>query len=309
MSIFIDQNSFKPIVETPIGNGDSFRNVQKLTMGSGSSKLEANIADGFWMGAETFALAPVRIAFNGSFLFGDEANNKYLKFDGTDLTMVGIPLTLSNISDAGSLAGLNSVGASNCDSTIISGGKIITGLLTADNITTGTLTGITITGGTIQTGTTGYNLKLTSSLMEFRNGTTGIGSLWGVSGDILALDAGNGMLLTAGDQVVINFNDGGGNDDFAIKNDGTVKFAVLDSGQVQIADDLYVSGIYSDSLIVGDNIQTLGNYYSSDNSPGWNGSRDVVMSVYNGGANYAYRTFTFKDGLLTNIGSEQTTSS
>jgi len=31
------------------------------------------------------------------------------------------------------------VGASNCDTTIISGGKIITGLLTASNIQTGTL--------------------------------------------------------------------------------------------------------------------------------------------------------------------------
>jgi len=46
---------------------------------------------------------------------------------------------IANLSDAGSLATLSAIGASNCDTTIISGGKIITGLLTASNIQTGTL--------------------------------------------------------------------------------------------------------------------------------------------------------------------------
>ncbi|MFA6270646.1 MAG: hypothetical protein WC657_05585 [Candidatus Paceibacterota bacterium] len=49
----------------------------------------------------------------------------------------------------GSLATLSTVGASNCDTTIISGGKIITGLLTATNITVGTMTADRISGGTI----------------------------------------------------------------------------------------------------------------------------------------------------------------
>jgi len=57
---------------------------------------------------------------------------------------------IANLTDAGSLAVLDAIGASNCNSTIISGGKIITGLLTASNIETGTLTvgagGITVDG-------------------------------------------------------------------------------------------------------------------------------------------------------------------
>jgi len=45
----------------------------------------------------------------------------------------------STVSGFGALAALGSVAASNCDTTIISGGKIITGLLTADNIQAGTI--------------------------------------------------------------------------------------------------------------------------------------------------------------------------
>lgn len=67
---------------------------------------------------------------------------------------------IASLSDAGDLATLDSIGASNCDTTIISGGKIITGLLTASNITTGTLTGILI-----QTSTSSYEgVKMSSSI-------------------------------------------------------------------------------------------------------------------------------------------------
>ncbi|MFA7662635.1 MAG: hypothetical protein WCX88_01840 [Patescibacteria group bacterium] len=71
---------------------------------------------------------------------------------------------IASLSDAGNLAVLDSIGASNVDSTIISGGKIITGLLTASNIQTGTLnaslvtvtnlTSASITSGTITIGGT-----------------------------------------------------------------------------------------------------------------------------------------------------------
>jgi len=52
---------------------------------------------------------------------------------------------IGNLSDAGDLAKLDKVGASNCNTTIISGGKIITGLLTASNIQTGTLNASVVT--------------------------------------------------------------------------------------------------------------------------------------------------------------------
>ncbi len=55
---------------------------------------------------------------------------------GADVTSAH---TAAAISGQGALATLSAVAASNCDTTIISGGKIITGLLTADNIQTGTL--------------------------------------------------------------------------------------------------------------------------------------------------------------------------
>lgn len=88
----------------------------------------------------------------------------YVKWDGLTLSVKGsITVTAGSVPNAnvtglgtlallntvtyggatvtgfGALAALGSVAASNCDTTIISGGKIITGLLTADNIQAGTL--------------------------------------------------------------------------------------------------------------------------------------------------------------------------
>jgi len=67
-------------------------------------------------------------------------------YGGSTVTGFGALAALGNVTYGGStvsgfraLAALGSVAASNCDTTIISGGKIITGLLTADNIQAGTL--------------------------------------------------------------------------------------------------------------------------------------------------------------------------
>ena len=60
--------------------------------------------------------------------------------------------------DAGDLALKDTVAATDCDTTIISGGKIITGLLTADNIQAGTLT-----GRTVQTASSSTRIILNSS--------------------------------------------------------------------------------------------------------------------------------------------------
>jgi len=78
---------------------------------------------------------------------------------------------IGEFSDAGSLATLDEVGATNCDSTIISGGKIITGLLTASNITTGTLnaSNVTVTNlsaTNITAGTLSVDRIISDSLTE-----------------------------------------------------------------------------------------------------------------------------------------------
>lgn len=68
MSIIDSQESYKPIEEPITGNGDTLNNLQKLTMGSGANRLEANIKDGFWMGADTFLTAPFSVDFLGALL-------------------------------------------------------------------------------------------------------------------------------------------------------------------------------------------------------------------------------------------------
>ena len=74
---------------------------------------------------------------DGTFKFYGKPGN-YIEWDGTTLAVRGA-LVVGDVSGLGSLATLNTVAAANCDATIISGGKIITGLLTASNIQTGIL--------------------------------------------------------------------------------------------------------------------------------------------------------------------------
>lgn len=104
-------------------------------------------------------------ADKAKFFVGNSGGN-YMKFDGSNVSVVGT-ITINNpgdidqtalansadagadvtgdnvaasISGQGSLATKSVIGATDCNTTIISGGKIITGLLTANNIQTGTLT-------------------------------------------------------------------------------------------------------------------------------------------------------------------------
>ena len=68
MSLFTGQKTWTPIIEEVTGNGDTLNNLQKLTMGAGSSRWEANISDGMWLGADTFATAPFSVDFLGNLL-------------------------------------------------------------------------------------------------------------------------------------------------------------------------------------------------------------------------------------------------
>ena len=100
------------------------------------------------------------------------------KFQSADITgaiTINSGSGIANLTDAGSLAVLDAIGASNCNSTIISGGKIITGLLTASNIVTGTLTGLTV-----QTATSGKRLRMQGSPAneyQFLDSATKVGHL------------------------------------------------------------------------------------------------------------------------------------
>jgi hypothetical protein len=90
----------------------------------------------WWGSAASYAAATIKISSAGV------ANLTGAVISGA-ITITG-GSGISNLTDAGSLATLDSVGASNCDTTIVSGGKIITSLLTADNIQAGTLVGRTV---------------------------------------------------------------------------------------------------------------------------------------------------------------------
>jgi len=101
----------------------------------------------------TFGNDGIQLQYNGGTpraYIGDGGTNYIQYTSGVGLSVSGnITITggsgIASLSDAGSLATLSAVGAANCNSTIISGGKIITGLLTASNIQTGTLNASLIT--------------------------------------------------------------------------------------------------------------------------------------------------------------------
>jgi len=125
-----------------------------------------NIGDGFhvdiggnvwWGSSTTYADSTIKISSEGI------ANLTGATISG-NVTITG-GTGLANLSDAGDLALKDKIGAIDCNSTIISGGKIITGLLTASNIQTGTLSaidieGVTITGSLLRTAVSGERIEI-----------------------------------------------------------------------------------------------------------------------------------------------------
>lgn len=118
---------------------------------------------------------------------------------------------IASLTDAGSLATKDDVGASDLDTTIISGGKIITGLLTADNIQTGSLTSIVIqTSASANTGVKmssaiggirvyGETVQLYygSTLYGYLGTTNGYLGLTSASSRNMKLDAGSGTVFVS----------------------------------------------------------------------------------------------------------------
>jgi hypothetical protein len=111
--------------------------------GADTTSFHVDINGNMWLGAATLAAAPFKVTSAGA-------------VTASNLTITG-GTGVANLSDAGNLAVLDAVGAGNCDTTIISGGKIITGLLTASNIQTGTLNANLIT---VQNFTVGTNVNI-----------------------------------------------------------------------------------------------------------------------------------------------------
>jgi len=112
------------------GTGDCFIN-------SGKSDF-TNDDTGFIMGVDDSD------SDKPKFYIGSSTN--YFNWTGTAVAIKGsITITggsgIASLTDAGDLATKDTIAATDCDTTIIDGGKIITGLLTADNIQAGTLTG------------------------------------------------------------------------------------------------------------------------------------------------------------------------
>ena len=115
------------------GNGDCY-------IAAGKSDF-TNIDSGFILGLDDSDSDKAKL------YIGDATT--YLNWNGSSLVIKGsITITggsgIAQLSDAGSLAIKDDIGATDLDATVISGGKIVTGLLTATNIQTGTLTGRTV---------------------------------------------------------------------------------------------------------------------------------------------------------------------
>lgn len=169
-------------------------------------------------------------------------------------------------------------------------GATISGSITA---TGGSITGDMTASGTLTVGPAATNqVKLDGSngKVDFLYNGSSKGYIQSTSS----------LITISGDEYLqLKYNDGGGTGFLTIYNDTTSVAYFDDSNNFIVDGDISNTG----------NIQCGTNFKSSDGTAGHNGTRDIVMSVYNGGANYAYRTFTWKDGLLTSIGSEQTASS
>lgn len=96
---------------------------------------------GLFIGSDLDGTPSVKAKFtNGGFRIGAQSGSTdYMEYDTTNGLVIKGSITIEN-----------TIGASDLDSTVISGGKIITSLMTADNIQAGTMDADRITAGTIE---------------------------------------------------------------------------------------------------------------------------------------------------------------
>lgn len=248
MSLFTSQQEWIPTKETPSGNGDSFRGVQKFVMGAGSGRIEMNVKEGLFIGSDTFSTAPFSVDFSGL-------------VTATNMTITGGTVrfgktSFSDSTNAGYI--LNSSGfyiGSASDGkyikyTIADGTLTIRGTLNADDITTGTLTGRTVKA--VGTGVAS-DVWLDGGVGEvaFYYGGVKIADLYSdTSGRVLLSSASQSIYITAnsdfyasgGDMFFVSnsditnvFNDNGGADSARWINDTSLTMEHKDNGDLEIS--------------------------------------------------------------------------
>lgn len=200
---------------------DSIEHFKELSLGAGATVVKAN-SEGFFIGADTFEDAPFSVDYQGN------------------ITADSLSISAGDVDGLGDLALLDTVGTTQIDSTIISGGKIVTGLLTADNIQAGTLTGRTIkaTGST-----SGADVWMSNSgILEYRNDNEQVAFMASSTDGTLNIDA---------DDSIVIISDGSGDDIF------------LSAGEYIGLVSRKFSGVFSgDALLACDNLTVL---YNDDN--------------------------------------------
>jgi len=366
MSLFTGQKTWTPTIEEVTGNGDTLNNLQKFTMGAGASRWEANISDGMWLGADTFATAPFSVDFLGALTAssvtiknnvgtvlidsnsstGDFVNVLNTKLNTNTQTILS-DFTFEDTDYAGAFktgditwntstgavtggtggvwneAGLifAAAGVPKITLDTATGNATFAGTVAGASGTFGEVTAGTFTGCVFQSAKTLYRVKMSTAGFQTLNGETVLGSInVGTNGDIV---------ITGTDDVVFN---AGGSDKYQFGGSSLkpLTTSVYKLGEADkrwseihgnklyigtswnIDDDgtslLFKYGSTEKMRINGDKIRPAGTYESSDGSDGIGVSgHDYVTSVFYSGGDlkYRYRELTFKDGILTDEGSEQ----
>lgn len=161
--------------------------------------------------------------------------------------------SILDIVDAGDISVKDKVAAIDCDTTIISGGKIITGLLTAANIQTGILTAITI-----RTAASGTRIVLDSSnTIEFFDSSGSVGYIHGSSNKLTII--GN-ISATSSDFDIYHLNLGdaaGAAIEFTWNNSVDIGTSSYGVRNIYIKSTAYINDIDLDGSITMDAGETV----------------------------------------------------
>jgi hypothetical protein len=200
------------------------------------------------------------------------------------------------------------------------GGTLVAASGTFGSITAGSFSGVSITASTI-TGNTikangggGVDVWLENTgYLKFRYGDSDKAYIASDASGNLIIDADNAIYITAdgaGDDIVLHAGDVlalYANNGFQLwfnKDGGSDVIGFVSGAGATVVGTLNGNG---DFAVSGD-IQCGDTFKSSDGSSGQNISHDFVTSVFydSGVLKRRQRTYTFKDGILTNVSPEST---
>lgn len=256
-------------------NVNQIGHFKELITGAGTKILKINSA-GLFMGAGSFGSAPFRVDYNGNFV-------------ATQAT--------------------------------------ITGTINASG---GTISGDLVVTGKLSTGTSGFYVRINgnSKAFEFMSGSTVKASMYPSSSYDVNIDTSDKINLLRQGSGVLTFDyRSTGKMDITLASGSRVQGSAgsyMEFGGSSISFDHellpvttltpnlgssskrwatgYFGGIDASGTVTASGLQ--GNHYSSDGTQGDDASSyEVVVDVReNSGVEKKYRTMTFKDGLLTNLG-------